>query len=119
MVSIPSPPTNFTVSVRRSSLYPPCALSAPRSSCVARATVPAAVKRPCASTVNVGIAVDDPYEPAVTAVSLSLRVVVPAVSLYVDVNAVPASTDAPIISWTTSVDPDIGIHGPSGADSPL
>ena len=51
--------------------------------------------------------------------SFNFNVVVPAASLYVDVNAVPASTDAPMISWTTSVDPDIGIHGPSGDDSPL
>ena len=32
------------------------------------AAVPAAVKRPFASTVNVGIAVEEPYEPGVTAV---------------------------------------------------
>ena len=31
--------------------------------------VPAAVRRPCWSTVNVGILVDEPYDPGVTAVS--------------------------------------------------
>jgi len=36
--------------------------------------VPAAVKRPLESTVNVGIAVEDPYEPAATPVVESPRV---------------------------------------------
>ena len=31
-------------------------------------TLPAAVNLPCASTVNVGIALAEPYEPAVTEV---------------------------------------------------
>ncbi len=35
---------------------------------VATLAVPAAVKRPCASTVKVGISVAEPYEPAVTVV---------------------------------------------------
>ena len=48
--------------------------------------------------MNVGIAVVDPYEPAVTAVSFNFNVVVPAVSLYVAVRAVPAITDEPITS---------------------
>ena len=73
VVSIPSPAANVRVSVRRFtvSVVPD---SAAIERTVATFTVPAAVKRPCASTVNVGICVVEPYEPAVTAVSLSLIV---------------------------------------------
>ena len=39
---------------------------------VSTVTVLAAVNLPCASTVNVGIALAEPYEPAVTAVSSRL-----------------------------------------------
>ena len=95
--SIPSPPLISRVSVRR--LIPIVAeVSSEIVNVVATSTSPAAVKRPCASTVNVGIFVCEPYAQAVTAVLFKLNVVVPAVSLYVDVNAVPANTDEPITS---------------------
>ena len=60
-------PAKFNVSVptRTTSSDP---LSAPTVKSELIDAVPAAVKRPCASTVNVGIAVALPYEPALTAV---------------------------------------------------
>ena len=94
--SIPSPPATVNVSVKRLTVSVPVSPAIDRF--VATFAVPAAVKRPCASTVNVGIAVADPYDPGVTAVSLSFNVVVPAVSSYVAVNAVPATTEEPMIS---------------------
>ena len=58
-VSIPVPPVNVNVSVPN--LTPSSEpLSAAISNVVDIEAVPAAVKRPWASTVNVGIAVDDP-----------------------------------------------------------
>ena len=58
-VSIPVPPVNVSVSVPNTT---PSSVpeSAAISNVVDIAAVPAAVKRPCASTVNVGIAVDEP-----------------------------------------------------------
>ena len=58
-VSTPVPPVNVNVSVPN--LTPSSEpLSAAISNVVDIVAVPAAVKRPWASTVNVGIAVDDP-----------------------------------------------------------
>ena len=58
-VSIPVPPVNVSVSVPNTTPS-----SDPESAAISNvvdiAAVPAAVKRPCASTVNVGIAVDEP-----------------------------------------------------------
>ena len=54
------------VSVRRLISTVPASAAILRS--VETSTVPAAVRRPFSSTVNVGIAVDEPYEPAVTPV---------------------------------------------------
>ena len=57
--SIPSPPFTSSVSVKR--LIPIVAdVSSDIVRVVATSTSPAAVKRPCASTVNVGIFVCDP-----------------------------------------------------------
>ena len=70
--SNPAPPANVIVS-------PPATVSVPVSPAkpklVATATVPAAVNLPCASTVNVGIAVVEPYDPAVTVVFAILAAV--------------------------------------------
>ena len=70
---------------------------------VARAAVEAAVRRPCASTVNVGIAVEDPYEPAVTAVLSRSTVIVFATSSYVFVSATPATIAVFTASCASSV----------------
>ena len=63
--SNPAPPPKVKVS-------PPLIVSVPESPAnpkdVAIDTSEAAVKRPCASTVKVGIAVVEPYAPDVTAV---------------------------------------------------
>jgi len=69
VVVIPVPPVNVKLSVPRATVAevdPP----AFNDNVVLIAAVLAAVKRPLESTVNVGIAVEDPYEPAVTAVSI-------------------------------------------------
>ena len=67
-VSIPVPPVNVSVSVPNTTPS-----SDPESAAISNVVVidavPAAVKRPCASTVNVGIAVAEPYDPADTDVS--------------------------------------------------
>ena len=94
--SIPSPPATVNVSVNKSTVSVPVSPAIERL--VATFTVPAAVKRPWASTVNVGIAVVDPYDPAVTAVLSKSIVVVPVESLYVAVKPVPPETYAPIAS---------------------
>ena len=60
-------------------------LSAPTVKSVLIEAVPAAVKRPCASTVNVGIAVELPYDPALTAV-LSRLIVTVSVAETADVS---------------------------------
>ena len=44
-------------------------------SVVATLTTPAAVKRPFVSTVNVGISVCEPYDPAETPVSASVKAI--------------------------------------------
>ena len=48
--------------------------------------------------MNVGIALDDPYEPAVTAVLFKDIAVVPAVSSYVAVIGDVPTTEEPIMS---------------------
>ena len=81
LVVIPVPPVNVKLSVPRATeaeVEPP----AFNDRVVLIVAVLAAVKRPCASTVNVGIAVEDPYEPAVTAVLIRATVeVLPASEL--------------------------------------
>ena len=61
------PPETVRVSVRRLTLSDP--LSPATVSAVPTEAVPAAVSLPFESTVNVGISVEEPYEPADTAVS--------------------------------------------------
>jgi hypothetical protein len=56
--SIPSPPATVNVSVRRFTVSVPVSPAIERL--VATSASLAAVKRPCASTVNVGILVVDP-----------------------------------------------------------
>ena len=56
--SIPSPPANVMVSVRRFTVSDPVSPAIERF--VATSASLAAVKRPCASTVNVGIFVVEP-----------------------------------------------------------
>jgi len=58
------PPAIVSVSVRRATV--PVPASAAVLSVVARATVPAESKWPLSLTVNTGIAVCEPYVPAVT-----------------------------------------------------
>jgi len=55
---IPVPPTKVTVSVNRANAEVP--VSPAMFKVVAREAVEAAVRRPFASTVNIGIAVADP-----------------------------------------------------------
>ena len=61
-------------------------------------SVPAAVNCPCAFTVNVGIAVVEPYAPAVTAVFVILTVEVFPPSLFVTVIPVPEVIAPPTVS---------------------
>ena len=73
--------TSFKVPAKFSVSVPTLTVSSePLSAPIVRseliAAVPAAVKRPCASTVNVGIAVALPYDPALTAVSSRVSVTV-------------------------------------------
>src|SRR6056300_707116 len=81
----PVPPAIVNVSV------PTVIVSVPESPAIDIsddiAVVLAAVNRPCASTVNVGIAVEEPYEPAVTAVLSNAIVIV--FDVPVDVSPVP------------------------------
>ena len=70
-----------------------------------------------ARSIDLLVSVCEP-EFVVTLLSM-LRVKVPAPSSYSLSKPVPSIIVLPITSWITSVDPDIGIHGPSGADRPL
>ena len=94
--SIPSPPATVNVSVKRLTVSVPVSPAIDRF--VATSVSDAAVKRPCASTVNDGIFVCEPYEPAVTAVLSKSIVSVPAASLYVDVKPTPPTIAEPITS---------------------
>lgn len=87
--SIPSPPSTVKESVRRFIVSDPESPAIERF--VATSASPAAVNLPCSSTVNVGIFVVDPYEPAVTAVLSRSTVIVFRESLYVFVSATPAT----------------------------
>ena len=71
-VLIPSPPVNVRSESRRLTVSVP--VSAATERVVEILTLAAAVKRPWASTVKVGICETEPYEPADTAV-LSKRIV--------------------------------------------
>ena len=85
--------SNVSVPTRTTSSDP---LSAPTVKDVAIAAVPAAVKRPCASTVNVGIAVVPPYDPALTAVLSRFNVTV---------SVAPTTDDIPVPPAISSVSP--------------
>jgi len=63
-------------------------------------TVPAAVNLPFASTVNVGIAVDEPYDPAVTAVFVK---VADPVTLDVPSNAPLVYVTSPVVEMVRPV----------------
>jgi hypothetical protein len=73
------------------------------------ATVPAAVRRPCASTVNVGMAVADPYDPAVTDVFASE--IVPVDVIGPPVRPVPVLTEVTV--------PVVGVVYTNAVPAPL
>ena len=113
-VSIPVPPVIVSASSIRStvSLVTPTAGS-PFPSRIESATMfreveivatDAVVIRPCASTVNTGTAVALPYEPAATAVSSSLTVIVSSETVLVRPMP-PAMFNLPVSKLTVSSEP--------------